>query len=453
MAEPVKDAGKGALLVLFLVTMIDMIGFGIIIPFLTYLVKDLAQAEGVVQVGLWVGLLMTSYSAAQFLFSPFWGSLSDRIGRRPVLMVGLVGNTVFFTAFGFSNTLLFALAMRFLAGVFNGNIAVARAYIGDVSTPQQLATRMGLIGAAFGLGFTIGPFIGGEFSSPAERWDFFVGTVFDTYPYLLPCVIASILSTGSLVLAFYKLPESVNVQAKNGMKERKAWTAHMSGMAKNSVAMLGTSSIGAMIWVSMLFIFGFTVMHAVFILYTEMSVSLGGLGFSEQDNGRVFAMIGLLGILTQGALIGPLTRKYGTRRLIPASILVTGLGLTLIPYTQASMAWIQMLLVCSCIAIGNGLFQPSSSTYLTRIAREEGYDLGAVMGAQESLGAFARILGPLSGGLVWELTASGSYPWDYHTAFHLCGALMVISALLTLRLPALSNLEAGEQASSTVEKS
>ncbi|MEK9651803.1 MAG: MFS transporter [Poseidonia sp.] len=453
MGEPVKDAGKGALLVLFLVTMIDMIGFGIIIPFLTYLVKDLAQAEGVVQVGLWVGLLMTSYSAAQFLFSPFWGSLSDRIGRRPVLMVGLVGNTVFFTAFGFSNTLLFALAMRFLAGVFNGNIAVARAYIGDVSTPQQLATRMGLIGAAFGLGFTIGPFIGGEFSSPAERWDFFVGTVFDTYPYLLPCVIASVLSTGSLVLAFYKLPESVNVQAKSELKERKAWTAHMAGMAKNSVAMLGTSSIGAMIWVSMLFIFGFTVMHAVFILYTEMSVSLGGLGFSEQDNGRVFAMIGLLGILTQGALIGPLTRKYGTRRLIPASILVTGLGLTLIPYTQASMAWIQMLLVCSCIAIGNGLFQPSSSTYLTRIAREEGYDLGAVMGAQESLGAFARILGPLSGGLVWELTASGSYPWDYHTAFHLCGALMVISALLTLRLPALSNLEAGEQASSTVEKS
>lgn len=453
MSEPVKDAGKGALLVLFLVTMIDMIGFGIIIPFLTYLVKDLADAQGVVQVGLWVGLLMTSYSAAQFLFSPVWGSLSDRIGRRPVLMVGLVGNTVFFTAFGFSNTLLFALAMRFLAGVFNGNIAVARAYIGDVSTPQQLATRMGLIGAAFGLGFTIGPFIGGEFSSPAERWDLFVGTVFDTYPYLLPCVIASVLSTGSLVLAFYKLPESVDVSEKAPASERRSWSSHMTGMAKNSVAMLGTSSIGAMIWVSMLFIFGFTVMHAVFILYTEMSVDLGGLGFSEQDNGRVFAMIGLLGILTQGALIGPLTRRFGTRRLIPISIFVTGVGLTLIPYTQASMAWLQMLLVCSCIAVGNGLFQPSSSTYLTRIARDEGYDLGAVMGAQESLGAFARILGPLSGGLVWELTASGTYPWDYHTAFHLCGALMVISALLTLRLPGLAPLEADSTRPESVEKS
>ncbi|MAV77422.1 MAG: hypothetical protein CMA15_00830 [Euryarchaeota archaeon] len=439
-----RDAGKGALLTLFLVTMIDMIGFGIIIPFLTYLVQDLAESEGVIRIGLWVGLLMTSYSAAQFLFSPFWGSLSDRIGRRPVLMIGLVGNTIFFTAFGFSKTLLFALSMRFLAGVFNGNIAVARAYIGDVSSPKQLATRMGLIGAAFGLGFTIGPFIGGEFSNPAERWGLFVGTVFDTYPYLLPCAIASALSAGSLVLAYYKLPESIDVKSLKKDDDQRPWGKQMIAMAATSVKMLRTPSIGAMIWVSMLFTFGFTVMHSVFILYTEMDVGLGGLGFSEQDNGRIFAMIGLFGILTQGVLIGPLTRRYGTRRLIPISVLVTGLGLTLIPYTQSSLAWIQMLLVCSCIAIGNGVFQPSSSTYLTRIARDEGYDLGVVMGAQESLGAFARIFGPLSGGLVWELTVNGGYPWDYHTAFHLCGLLMVISAILTLRLPPLKQFDGAE---------
>ena len=174
---PVVDDSKGALLVLFLVTVIDMIGFGIVIPFLTYLVEDLTPASQEASIGIWVGVLMTSYSAAQFLFSPFWGSLSDRIGRRPVLMVGLVGNTVFFTMFGLANTLLIALAARFLAGVFNGNLAVARAYIGDVSTPQQLATRMGLIGAAFGLGFTFGPFIGGELSDPASRWEVFAGTI------------------------------------------------------------------------------------------------------------------------------------------------------------------------------------------------------------------------------------------------------------------------------------
>ncbi len=443
MSDMTKDAGKGALLALFLVTMIDMIGFGIIIPFLTYLVQDLAAEEGVVRIGLWVGLLMTAYSTAQFISSPFWGSLSDRIGRRPVLMVGLVGNTVFFTAFGFSNTLIFALSMRFLAGVFNGNIAVARAYIGDVSTPKQLATRMGLIGAAFGLGFTIGPFIGGEFSNPAERWDLFVGTVFETYPYLLPCLIASILSAGSLVLAFFKLPESIDLASRAEQKPQ-SWSRQMTTMAKNSVSMLKTATVGAMIWVTMLFMLGFTVMHAVFILYTEMDPSAGGLGFSEQDNGRMFAMIGLLGILTQGVLIGPLTRKFGTRRLIPFSIALTGLGLVLIPYTETTLVWLQMLLVLSCIAIGNGVFQPSSSTYLTRLARNEGYDLGGVMGAQESLGAFARILGPLSGGFVWELTVNGSYPWDYHTAFHLCGFLMVVSGLLTLRLPTLAGFDESE---------
>ena len=443
MSTTSRDAGKGALLALFLVTMIDMIGFGIIIPFLTYLVQDLAAEQGVVRIGLWVGLLMTAYSTAQFISSPFWGSLSDRIGRRPVLMIGLVGNTVFFTAFGFSNTLLFALSMRFFAGIFNGNIAVARAYIGDVSTPKQLATRMGLIGAAFGLGFTIGPFIGGEFSSPADRWDLFVGTVFETYPYLLPCVIASILSAGSLVLAYYKLPESIDVESVK-KESSPSWGRQMLNMTSNSVSMLRTATVGAMIWVTMLFMLGFTVMHAVFILYNEMDPSAGGLGFSEQDNGRIFAMIGFFGILTQGALIGPLTRKFGTRRLIPLSIALTGVGLVLIPYTQTNMVWLQMLLVLSCIAIGNGVFQPSSSTYLTRLARDEGYDLGAVMGAQESLGAFARILGPLSGGVVWELTVNGSYPWDYHTAFHLCGLLMFISAMLTLRLPTLAEFDESE---------
>ncbi len=435
-----RESTRGALVVLFLVTMIDMIGFGIIIPFLTYLVQDLAEGQDAVSIGLWVGLLMTAYSAAQFLFSPFWGSLSDRIGRRPVLMIGLVGNTVFFTAFGFSKTLLFALAMRFLAGVFNGNIAVARAYIGDVTSPQQLATRMGLIGAAFGLGFTIGPFIGGEFSNPAERWGFFVGTIFDTYPYLLPCVIASALSAGSLLLAGRYLTESIDLEEAKKSADDRPWRQQMASMASNSVSMLRTRSIGAMIWVSMLFIFGFTVMHAVFILYTEMDPSAGGLGFSEQDNGRIFAMIGLFGIFTQAVLIGPLTRKYGTRRLIPVSILLTGIGLTLIPYTQASRALIHMILVCSFVAIGNGLFQPSASTYLTRIAKDEDYDLGVVMGAQESMTAFARIFGPLSGGFVWELTVNGTYPFDYHTAFHLCGILMVISALLTMRLPQMSPL-------------
>ena len=267
-APSTLDAGKGALVVLFLVTMIDMIGFGIVIPFLTYLVEDLAADQNITSTGIWVGLLMTSYSAAQFLFSPIWGGLSDRIGRRPVLMIGLVGNTVFFTMFGLANTLLMALLARFLAGVFNGNIAVARAYIGDVSTPKQLATRMGLIGAAFGLGFTIGPFLGGELSAPAERWDVFTGTILDTHPYLLPCLLASVLSIVSLLLAFRYLPESLAPEARS-TRTTQTWTATMKRTASNVQRMLGTNNIGSLMWVTFLYMFGFTVMHAVFILYTQ----------------------------------------------------------------------------------------------------------------------------------------------------------------------------------------
>ena len=429
----VVDAGKGALVVLFLVTMIDMIGFGIVIPFLTYLVEDLATDQDITSIGIWVGLLMTSYSAAQFLFSPVWGGLSDRIGRRPVLMIGLVGNTVFFTMFGLANTLVMALVARFLAGVFNGNIAVARAYLGDVSTPKQLATRMGLIGAAFGLGFTIGPFLGGELSSPAERWGIFADTIFESYPYLLPCILASVLSIFSLLLAFKYLPESLGPESRSS-RSTQSWMATMKQTSYNVKRMLGTKNIGSLMWVTFLYMFGFTVMHAVFILFTQMDPAQGGLGFSEADNGRIFALIGIIGIITQGGLIGPLTRKYGSLFILRLGSILSGVGLTLIPYSSIDYVWAWMLVITGCIAIGNGLFQPSSSTVLTTMARKDKYELGTVMGAQESLSSFARILGPLTGGYVWTLTVGRSGFFDYHTAFHICGILMLLAFMLSFKV-------------------
>ena len=435
-----RDATKSALVVLFLVTMIDMIGFGIIIPFLTYLVIDLAQKDGIVEVGLWVGLLMTSYSAAQFLFSPIWGSLSDKIGRRPILMIGLVGNTVFYTLFGFANTLLMALFARFMAGVFNGNIAVARAYIGDVSTQQQLASRMGLIGAAFGLGFTFGPFIGGEFSNPAERWSVFQGTVFESYPYLLPCAIASALSTFAFILAWKYLEESKPVDLE---PVTQPVFQQFKEMGQNAWRMLRHPSIGAMIWVSMLFTYGFTIMHAVFILFTEMSTSDGGLSFNEAQNGRIFAFIGVTGIITQGFLIGPLTKRFGSRQLIPIAAMLTGIGLAAIPYTPNSYSLL-ILPIVGIMALGSGIFQPSSSSFLTELAKAEHYPLGQVMGASESMSAFARILGPLTGGAVWVATVNGTFPFDYHTAFHLCAVMMILATLFTIRIPASKELDSSE---------
>ena len=419
-----KELGS-ALPILFLVVMIDMIGFGIVIPFLTYFIEDLATIQGVVEVGLWVGLMMMSYSAAQFLFSPFWGSLSDRLGRKPVLLTGLVGNTVFFTVFGISTSLIMALVARFCAGAFNANIAVAKAYIGDISDKTNLAKRMGLIGAAFGVGFTIGPFLGGEFSNPADKWSWFAGTVFETHPYLLPCLIASLLSTISFFFAIQKLPESH--QASTDVKISLNPVKHVSNMVKDIGKVIKMPQLGRLVMISVMFIYGFTIMHAVFVLFTEYD-----LNFSEAQNGRVFAIIGINGLIIQGGLIGPLTKRYGSNFLMKIGSVVCGLGLLLIPYVSHEYIWQTMGAVVILISTGNALFQTSFSAILAQRTREEGQEMGMVMGAQESASAFARILGPLTGGLVWDYTVLKTGILSIATAFHLCAIMMCIAFLLQL---------------------
>ena len=419
-----KELGS-ALPILFLVVMIDMIGFGIVIPFLTYFIEDLATMQGVLEVGLWVGLMMMSYSAAQFLFSPFWGSLSDRLGRKPILLIGLVGSTIFFTLFGISTSLIMALVARFFAGAFNANIAVAKAYIGDISDKTNLAKRMGLIGAAFGVGFTIGPFIGGEFSSPAEKWDWFVGTIFDTYPYLLPCLIASLLSTVSFFFAIKKLPDSHKPSRE--IKINLKPINHVSNMINDIGKVIKMPQLGRLVLISVMFTYGFTIMHAVFVLFTEYD-----LGFNEAQNGRIFAIIGINGLIIQGGLIGPLTKRYGSNLLMKIGTIVCGMGLLLIPYVSHEHIWITMGAVVVLVSTGNALFQPSFSAILAQRTSEEGQEMGMVMGAQESASAFARIIGPLTGGIVWDYTVLKTGILSIATAFHLCAIMMCIAFLLQL---------------------
>jgi MFS family permease len=422
-----KENAGSALPILFLVVMIDMIGFGIVIPFLTYFIEDLASIQGVMEIGLWVGLMMVSYSAAQFLFSPLWGSLSDRLGRKPIILTGLVGNTVFFAVFGISTSLLMALVARFCAGAFNANIAVAKAYIGDISDNTNLAKRMGLIGAAFGVGFTVGPFIGGEFSSPAEKWSIFTGTIFDTHPYLLPCLIASLLSTISFIFAIWKLPESHTSTSEEKISLNPI--THVSNMIKDIRKVIQMPQLGRLVMISVMFMYGFTIMHAVFVLFTEYD-----LGFNESQNGRIFAIIGINGLIVQGWLIGPLTKKYGSVNLMKIGTLICGLGLTLIPYVSHQYIWLTMGAVVMLLSTGNALFQPSFSAILAQRTRDGGQEMGMVMGSQESASAFARILGPLTGGLVWDYTVLKTGMLSIATAFHLCGIMMFLAYLLQTRV-------------------
>jgi DHA1 family tetracycline resistance protein-like MFS transporter len=404
--------------VLFIVVLVDMIGFGIIIPFLTYMVEHLADPG--VPIGRWVAGLMAAYAGMMFLFSPFWGSLSDRIGRRPVLMIGLAGNTIAFCVLGISNSLLMALAARLFAGMVNANMAVTRAYIGDVSKPLEVARRQGMLGVAFGVGFSIGPALGGVLSAPAQwGWtDAFQGTVFETYPYLLACLASSVLSFSGLLLASTKLRESLPAEARKVRTQSSAIGTLATNMG-NIGRMFKRPRISPLLLSMTFYWIGFTIMHVVFILFTMRAVSEGGLGFSERDNGWVFAFIGLCGIITQGRLIGPLTDRFGSSTLMAAGFLIAGFGLASLSYVPPGIAMVGILFVSGVIAFGNGLVTPSNMTLLT-YASGSG-ERGAVMGVSESLRAFSTVSGVLIGGWVWDWTVNRTDMFDFHTSFRLCG--------------------------------
>ena len=430
-----SDKDKSPMGILFLVVLVDMIGFTIVIPFLTYFVQDLATADGITDVGsrdLWVGIVISVYSLAQFIFTPILGSLSDRMGRRPILRFGLISNTIFFTVFGLSGSLTMAVIARFLAGAGNGNIAVARAYIGDISEPEQVAKRMGMIGAAFGLGFMIGPFIGGLLSDPSESFGApFDGQIWIDHPYLLPCLFSSALSLISFMLAITRLPESL--PEDNRRSSEDSVLKEFGGMFSKIAGVMKLPTVSSLVSINFLFLMGFSMMHGTFILFTSMDPDSGGLGWSELDNGWVFAFIGLLGAIVQGALIGPLTQRFNMSRLMLIGTLLCGAGIASIPYVPYEASWL-IFGSSAGLAIGIGLFSPTQSSLLTFETKIRGYELGMVMGAQEGYGALARIFGPLTAAYIWSLTVQGEGLWAYHTAFRVAGIIFLLAFLMQTRL-------------------
>ena len=426
-----QSSGMG---ILFLVVFIDLVGFTLVIPFLTYFVQDLATLQGFTEASnrdVWVGIVLAAYTFGQFLFTPILGSLSDKMGRRPIIMFGLLSNTVFFIAFGLATSLWFALIVRFLAGAGNGNIAVARAYIGDVSTSSQLKGRMGMIGAAFGLGFTIGPFLGGVLSDPYTNFGgFFATQWWESHPYFLPCLFAGILSAISCLLAIKMLPESLPEESRTVSKENP-----FRQMLRNLVGVRDLSpSVRTLINVNAIFLVAFTIMHTTFILFTAIPVGDGGLGYEAIDNGYIFFFVGLVGVFVQGGFMrSKLAQRLDSQKMMMIGILVCGLGIGWIPYLEPD-PFVLVLVPMALIALGNGLFQPTQNTLLTLEAKNASLDLGRVMGAQEGYGALARIIGPIVGAFVWAETIDNTGKMDYHTVFRLSCLLAFIAFLAQLRL-------------------
>jgi len=382
---------RGARLVLpilFVTVFLDLVGFGIIIPFLAYYVESFGARAAV------VGLLMSSYSLAQFLFAPVWGRISDRVGRRPILLLGLTGSVAGFTLFGLAGTLGLLFVGRVLMGIFGATIPTAQAAVADVTAPQDRARGMGLIGAAIGLGFILGPALGGVLSNLSSVLRL---PLFESNPYALPCLASAALAALNLIAAAFFLPESLPHDRRG---------SH-SGEAFSRIAILSRGltdrRLRLLVLVYFLFMLGFTMMEATLTLFIERRIGAGDHAQLVRRVGYLFGFIGIIQVGLQGGLVGRLARLFGERKLLIAGCAVTALALAALPFAAS---WPGIYGCAFGLACGHGLSQPSVASLISRAAPPQ--TQGGALGISQSAASLARVLGPAMGGALFEQIAPGA---------------------------------------------
>src|ERR671920_1713136 len=369
---------RSPLLVIFVTVFIDLVGFGIVIPVLPFYVEG-TQFDASPRV---VGLLFASYSVMQLLFTPVLGRLSDKYGRRPVLFFSLLGTSLGFFVLGFATTLWMLFAGRIIDGVSGGNISTAQAYIADVTTEENRAKGMGLIGAAFGLGFIFGPAIGGILS----RWGVHV-----------PFLFAGALSLANATLLYFVLPETVT-------PDHPARVSAATGRWSQLARALRQSRLAFVLAVYFLFVTAFSVMTASFGLFT-----LYRFGFDAHDTGWIFAFVGVVGAGVQGGLIGRLVKMFGEPALVIVGALLFTASLVLIPLTGPQTGTLALLALGALFALGNGLATPSLTSLASKSAGAG--EQGGVLGVTQSVASLARVVGPLvSAALIYSAVATTGSP-------------------------------------------
>ena len=377
--------------IVFITVFIDLLGFGIIIPLMPF------YAETFGGTALTVGLLMTSFSMMQFLFAPFWGRLSDRIGRRPVILIGLFGSAVSYFLFGMATSLWLLFAARIAAGIAGANIPTAQAYMADITTSENRAKGMGLVGAAFGLGFIFGPAIGGFLS----RWG-----------YQAPSFFASALSLGNFIAAWFLLPES---RPGGGDAIRRSRLDLLRYAASRPV-------LPHLLLVYFIVATGFASFETTFALYSEHRFK-----FNASTIGYVFAFIGVVLATVQGIIVGRVVPRVGEQRIVPAAILVLTAALVLVPMAGSVGT---LLIACALLAVGMGFHNPS---IMALISRRSGADMqGGVLGLSQSLASLARVVGPAWGG--WLYDRYGMV-MPYVSAAVLMGVAFIVSLALIALAP------------------
>jgi len=372
---PVRRARNASIGTLFLTVFIDLLGFGMVIPFLPAMARRLGAGDFVATMPGAV------YSIMQFLFIPIWGRLSDRIGRRPVLLWSIGATAVGMALVGAAPSLLLLLAARAFAGIATANIAVAQAYVADVTPPEHRARGMGIIGIAFGLGFIFGPAIGGQLS----RFPVFGREGF------LPAFVAAGLAAVNFLLALRTLPESLPPE-RRGKQVRRAVPLDLAAI-RAAVAVPG---IGAAVAVNFAMVLWFAGMEQTFALYTA-----DGFGMSTAATGNIFMIVGIVGALVQGGLVRRLAPRFGESRLVHWGLGIQAAAFALLGLSSdfGGLGVLALYTSAGLIALGNGLTTPSLPAFASR--RASLTTQGVTLGALQSASALARAAGPLVGGALY----------------------------------------------------
>ncbi len=355
---------------LFLTVFVDLVGFGIVLPLLP-LYADRFGASG-----LMVGLLVMIYSVAQFFMAPIWGRLSDRHGRRPILLLGLLGSALAYLVFAWAGSIAALFASRILAGIGGSTIPVAEAYIADVTPPERRAGNMGLIGAAFGLGFTVGPALGGLTVGISTA---------------APGYLAAGLCLINALLAAILLPETRDrALRKSVVRRRPGWAYTTEGLGI-ALRKPGLRRV-------LVLYFAFTVAFAVI----QPTLSLFGserFGLDARSVGYLFAFLGLVSAVVQGGLVRRIVPRTGEVRLIRICGVPFAAGLLLLAWSP-TLPW--ALAALALLAVGYGGTVPSVLGLISRASPPE--IQGGMLGVGQSVGSAARIVGPVLAGAALDLS-------------------------------------------------
>lgn len=372
------------LFVLFITIFIDLLGFGIIIPILPTYAKELRASE------LEIGLMVACYALMNFVFAPFWGSLSDKIGRKPIMLVSIAITGLAYVVFAYADVLILLFASRTLAGIGSANISAAQAYIADVSLPQNRAKNFGIIGAAFGLGLILGPPIGGYIK---ENY----GVSYVGWAIVVSCAF-------NFIVAFFMLTESL--QEKNKQSD-----IQLNPIRDLRIA-LRRDTIREILWLSFGFVVAFMMMQIPLALLWKEQV-----GFTDEQNGYAFSFMGLVTALAQGLFLGKLNKKFGEQKLILYGCVLLAVAGVVLPVFATKTLFIPFeLFAIILLGLSSAFFNPALSAMISKSVSMQ--EQGKVLGINQSFGSLARAVGPALGGFFYGL--------NYRMPYWMAALLMLI---------------------------